>query len=132
MPICTKCKASPSVSNAGMCRPCRAAYDRARYAGHREVRQEQIAAGNRRMRERNRAWLDEYLAGHPCSDCGEADPIVLEFDHRGDDVKVANVADMVSKRSLSAIQVEVAKCDVRCANCHRRVTHRRRNNIVSS
>ena len=59
---------------------------------------------------------------HPCVDCGEADPVVLTFDHvRGE--KVANVADLIwSKHSLAAVQAEVAKCDVRCANCHTRRT----------
>lgn len=59
-------------------------------------------------------------------DCGEEDPIVLEFDHvRGE--KIAHVARMLTTaRPLQMVQAEVAKCEVRCANCHRRVTHQRR------
>jgi anti-sigma-K factor RskA len=80
---------------------------------------------------RNRAavdrWLAAYLAAHHCVDCGECDPIVLEFDHRDAALKQFNVADARhDKLTLRRIQQEVAKCDVRCANCHRRATHRRR------
>jgi hypothetical protein len=74
------------------------------------------------LRNRNRAFVREYLAEHPCVDCGESDPIVLEFDHvRGE--KSFNVSYGVIKNySLKRLAEEIAKCDIRCANCHRRVT----------
>ena len=74
-----------------------------------------------------KAWVLSYLRGHPCIDCGETDPVVLEFDHREGAEKAFNVSDAVrSKVALKTVQAEVAKCDVRCANCHRRITHKRR------
>ena len=61
-------------------------------------------------------------------DCGESDPVVLEFDHVTDD-KRNSVANYVrSGRSWNLIFNEVQKCEVRCANCHRRVTARRNGN----
>lgn len=82
-------------------------------------------------RQKKRDWIAGYLANHPCVDCGEPDPIVLEFDHvRGE--KRFNIADAVSKGvSLDTMIAEVAKCEVRCANCHRRVTYRRRMENVA-
>ncbi len=68
------------------------------------------------------AMLCDYLVTHPCIDCGEKDPIVLEFDHvRGN--KLMEVARMVHNGwPWHKITLEIEKCDVRCANCHRRKT----------
>lgn len=75
---------------------------------------------------RNRNFVREYLEKNPCVDCGNDNLVVLDFDHvRGE--KVANISKMVSTgRSLSSLLREIEKCEVRCANCHRIVTHQRR------
>jgi hypothetical protein len=77
-------------------------------------------------RNRNRIFVDNYLSTHSCVDCGEEDPVVLEFDHVFGKKK-DNIADAIQKAwSLKKIQEEIIKCEVRCANCHRRKTHERR------
>lgn len=64
-----------------------------------------------------------YLLSHPCVDCGEADPKVLDFDHREPADKTAAVSRMLSGTlSWSKVLNEISKCDVRCSNCHRRKT----------
>ena len=73
--------------------------------------------------------MRKYLLEHPCVDCGEPDLRVLEFDHRPGENKELEVAELV--RSLTTwkrIEREIAKCDVRCANCHRIVTCERAGN----
>jgi proline-rich tail region repeat protein len=53
-----------------------------------------------------------------CVDCGEGDPVVLDFDHRRD--KREHVPRLANfGYSVSTLEAEIAKCDVRCANCHR-------------
>lgn len=61
--------------------------------------------------------------GKRCVDCGEADVVVLEYDHLGQ--KLANVGDMVGRRAWALVEQEIAKCEICCANCHRRRTARR-------
>lgn len=72
-----------------------------------------------------RELVDAYLVLHPCIDCGMPDIDVLDFDHvRGQKKYV--ISTLVGQGArLETIKEEIAKCDVRCANCHRRVTRRR-------
>jgi len=64
----------------------------------------------------------EYLNAHPCVDCGETDPIVLDFDHcRGE--KSFGISKAINGGySKKRLLEEVKKCDVRCTKCHRRKT----------
>ena len=73
-----------------------------------------------RKRDEAKAFLLEYLKDHPCEHYGETDPIVLTFHHvRGQ--KRMNVAELVNRGYLlEAIQEEISKCIVLCANCHLR------------
>lgn len=61
----------------------------------------------------------EWQQEQSCIDCGIDNFVVLELDHvRGK--KTANVADMIRQGySWEAIQKEIKKCEVVCANCHR-------------
>ena len=74
---------------------------------------------------RNLRFVHDYLSRNPCVDCGETDPVVLQFDHRDDVVKTINVSDARRRCwSLKRLSSEIAKCEVRCANCHARRTAR--------
>ncbi len=67
--------------------------------------------------------IGEHLRANPCVDCGESDVRVLDFDHLVGCDKRADIAAMVNAGGRwSDIELEIAKCAVRCANCHRRVT----------
>ena len=74
------------------------------------------------LRDRNRRYVWEYLQGKQCIVCGEPDPLVLEFDHREPDDKDCRIAmAMVTRKfSLERLQKELDKCDILCANCHKR------------
>jgi hypothetical protein len=78
-------------------------------------------------RENKRQKLWDYLLNHPCLDCGEADPVVLDFDHLPEFEKKTNVSKLVSSGTWSwaTVEAEIAKCEVVCSNCHRRRTANR-------
>ena len=58
----------------------------------------------------------------------DGDIVVLEFDHRDPKTKERNVYMFIATgRSVTAMMHEIAKCDVRCANCHRRRTAEQRS-----
>lgn len=109
-----------------ICRGCQRRYWREYYHRDKPFRAERRRANNAAYRDWNRRRLFDYLVAHGCVDCGESDPVVLEFDHvRGE--KIRDVSTLVcSAISWQRIVAEIQKCDVRCANCHRRKTARER------
>lgn len=78
------------------------------------------AARRRRKVAEKRQWVDSYKAIRGCRHCGIKDPDVLDLHHREGTIKVAPVSVLVATGHLIEIQVEVTKCDVACANCHRK------------
>jgi hypothetical protein len=72
-----------------------------------------------------REYVWNYLLSHPCIQCGESDPVVLEFHHRGDK-ELAVVVMAAGGYPIAKIEAEIDKCDVLCANCHRRLTMKER------
>jgi hypothetical protein len=105
------------------CRPCRAAYKQEHYAANRQRYIDNAHRRRERMVEERMAFLVAFLMEHPCMDCGEPDPLVLEFDHLED--KEFGIAKGLRDRNWQSVLDEMAKCDVVCANCHRRRTARR-------
>lgn len=59
-----------------------------------------------------------------CSDCGyKASSYALDFDHRDYEKKNFAIAKKYGQVSDTVLLKEIAKCDVRCANCHRIRSH---------
>lgn len=109
-------------TRATKCRSCQAAYSREHYRRNRPDYLERTAKQRKFNREECRQQVFNYLTAHACVDCGEGDPIVLEFDHRDPSKKRASISKLISHVTWAALQREIAQCDVRCANCHRRRT----------
>lgn len=106
------------------CFPCQKEYSRGHYRAHRIEHNTRRYANTKAQRATRRSKMVEYLSNHPCVDCGEADPVVLEFDHvRGE--KSGEIANLLRRQvAWERIIDELSKCEVRCANCHRRRTAR--------
>ena len=105
------------------CRPCHSEYHREHYLANRRKYIDMAGKRARAVAKERYALLIEYFQANPCVDCGEIDPVVLEFDHLGK--KLFNIAKGIRDQSWESLQAEIAKCEVVCANCHRRRTARR-------
>jgi hypothetical protein len=106
------------------CRPCRSAYVKEHYAANKQRYIENAEAIRSKLRLERTRFLIEYFRSHPCTDCGESDPVVLEFDHLRD--KAFDIGGHLVNVGWQKLLAEIAKCEVVCANCHRRRTASRR------
>jgi hypothetical protein len=71
-------------------------------------------------RARAKKLIAEYLKTHPCVDCGNLNPVVLDFDHRNPKEKHKTISQILhGALGIHVLEAEIVKCDVRCANCHR-------------
>jgi hypothetical protein len=102
------------------CRLCQSEYGKKHYAENRQ-RYIDLEANRKRARaEQRMGYLLEYFKTHPCVDCAESDPLVLEFDHLGD--KSFAIGSALPDYNWERILAEMEKCEIVCANCHRRRT----------
>jgi hypothetical protein len=129
---CARCQIDVSVaafkkrkngSCYAYCGPCQTEYLHDHYLKNAALYKKRRRESGRRYFLRDRAYVIEYLRSHPCVDCGENDPVVLEFDHIDRNTKDTEIGNLVRWGcSLLRLQHEISKCAVRCAHCHRRRT----------
>jgi hypothetical protein len=103
------------------CRDCQHGHQAKYYETHKEYEKARTKKRRQRVREEAREYVYDYLSTHPCVDCGESDPVVLDFDHvKG---KGSTVNNLISRgASIRRIKAEIRLTEVRCSNCHRRKT----------
>lgn len=107
---------------------------------NRDKLNENVRTYRRRRYAETGSWRDEgpkaqsmkqwmlKLKSQPCSDCNKSfDTCCMDFDHRDATEKKYNVASMFAHHySRELIEIEISKCDLVCANCHRIRTRDRR------
>lgn len=120
--LCPKCGNEKENPARSYCRECQREFDRDDYAKNKKAYIERAAKNGARYKQEMYEWLLKYFRTHPCVDCGETDPVVLDFDHRDGADKDDIVSKMICEKRYKAALKEVKKCDVRCSNCHRRRT----------
>jgi len=86
---------------------------------------------SKRLYEKDKSqWLEFYKKQLCCKNCGNDDYRVLEFHHTKS--KKFNIGDSISRGySKEKIILEIKKCEVLCANCHRIETYEARKNNVN-
>ncbi len=143
--VCSKCDCQFSIEQfykrksgerAGeyyeRCKEC--FKDRGRKYYHQNHDRQLAFALLRKARYKNerRRWLEE-IKNRPCLDCGKIyPPWVMDFDHRDGDQKLHSISWMALRNTsnFEKIKLEIAKCDLVCANCHRQRTHNRVSNAT--
>ena len=121
MKICPKCKTNESLAYHSYCLEC----SRIRMLAYSQQNKDRVSQNANRRREKLKAICKD-AKNKPCCDCGESHPhFVMDFDHvRGKkDFGIAGIGTFLP--SENRLLLEIAKCDVVCANCHRKRTANR-------
>lgn len=131
MKTCTKCGLEQPLENFNKssknkdgkhsyCRVCQSGH----YKDNKETHLANVTKNKSRYQKSARdIMVDAMSMG--CVDCGNTDIRVLEFDHISG-TKTRGVASMASRGwTLEKIKSEIAKCEVRCRNCHAIKTYER-------
>jgi len=122
-----KNKTKPDGYNT-MCRVCSNIRSRQYYKENPIEHKIAVQERNKRVRMENMRSIFNYYLDNPCIDCGEANPVILDSDHRDVDTKFKNISEMVGESySWKRIIEELNKCETRCANCHRKRTAKQFN-----
>ena len=105
-----------------ICKDCFRVYRIAHYQKHKKKYLKKANLWRKRYRIEMHKQMINFLSTKSCVDCGEKDPVVLDFDHvRGK--KEQCIGDMLRHSSRwENILMEIAKCEIRCSNCHRKKT----------
>lgn len=80
-----------------------------------------------KARIRIKKYLDDYKTDSGCIVCGENHIATLEFHHRDPREKEDNLTEAIRcKWSIARTDREIAKCDILCSNCHRKLHYDKR------
>ncbi len=128
--ICGRCGIQKPVDDFGFrdvklgirhswCKSCFVEYKRVWYELNGERHRAHAKERRALAEDENQRRMWEYLATHPCVDCGERDPVVLHFDHQRD--KRRDVSFMCSSGGAwSTILEEIANSGALIAMPERR------------
>lgn len=107
-----------------LCKPCKRKTQRAAEKRRRARKPKKPGPQKKDLplSVRIRQHVDIKKSG-PCTDCGGTfPPVAMDFDHRPNEIKLKEVSKI---STFAAVDAEIAKCDLVCANCHRVRTYQR-------
>jgi hypothetical protein len=85
----------------------------------------------RNLKKKLLKYVEDFKKTSVCSDCGisgEKYPRILDFHHTRGRKKFEIAGHAKHTLSLKKIKMEIKKCDIVCANCHRiRTIYKRAN-----
>lgn len=104
------------------CIACHKIVSKIHYENNTELVKARSRSNRSKYKDRNCDIIINYLLANPCK-CGETDILVLDFHHLDKESKVCEVSKLINSDE-NLLWLEIAKCQVLCANCHRRETHK--------
>ncbi|MCW6550346.1 hypothetical protein NFB56_16025 [Yersinia ruckeri] len=70
--------------------------------------------------EENKKWIDDYKMSKGCVNCGyKQHASALDFDHIDRESKSFTIGSRTGGLSKKRLAIEMKKCQILCANCHR-------------
>ncbi len=94
-------------------------YDMQYYHCNKEKRDKQ----KEKHRQSRKEWYHNLKEERGCEMCGEDEPVCLDFHHTSGD-KTASVGTLATGGyAKDTVLEEIEKCELLCANCHRKVTY---------
>lgn len=128
---CTKCGLSKDTELFKMrdgkpesvCKECTNAYLSEYYR-----RNKQTYLNKQRLRKADwKEWYKEYKSTLRCIKCGESHPGCLDFHHRDPSTKEYSISVSGPSLGRDKLLIEIAKCDILCVNCHRKLHYEELN-----
>ena len=88
---------------------------------HQRTKKKKRKQQNQLKDKRQHFVLEEMQRrGGKCAKCGFSDIRALDWHHLDPDEKVNSISEMIRDRvCMDKLQVELDKCELICANCHR-------------
>lgn len=86
-----------------------------------ERNKEKVRDRTNSTRSLNREFIDCLKENSKCKYCEENHPACLDFHHRNPTDKDRAISQAMRAFSLERLISEVEKCDIVCANCHRKL-----------
>ncbi len=138
MKICSKCNVQKTLSSFyvkdsrtgrlhAQCKECYKIYRRSHYSeyyqAHRESYRKRSREARAQARLEFRTNMLRYLKDKSCEICEESDIRTFEFDHINPELKLFSISQSARLGySWEKTVLEIKKCRILCANCHKKHT----------
>jgi len=133
--ICTKCDDEKNINKFpfknkeknirhSICKECWKGIRKKSYNKNKKVTFDR----NKRNKKKSRDWYNEFKSNLKCNRCSENHPACLDFHHSTPNEKEFTISKLVGTTySVKKIKKEIEKCEILCANCHRKYHYYERN-----
>lgn len=127
--FCNTCQTTKSIDEFGLnktkkcgrhsqCKVCRNAYGSVHYKNNKQYYLDKSKDNHVKIR----AYVWNVKLNSCCKNCPENHPATLDFHHRNPDTKNFCIGDAARLgKGVDIVQSEIDKCDILCANCHRKL-----------